>query len=171
VVSLIPPSMVLEDLGGPSLRFRLVGELELGVVVLGASPPEAEDVAIFVEYARRWPRIWRLLVRSGGAGLDAQQRKAVALATDGRAQRATGRPPDGLRDRERPMRAAVCTEHEAPRGTVTALSWMDVDVRAFGRDAIEDALGYLALEAAGAPLVRSTLKRLERGVGRISLIP
>ena len=61
----------------------------------------------------------------------------------------------------RAMKVAVLSDHTMVRGVITAISWFNRDIRAFGAQDLPGAIAYLGLPMAHLGLVRGTIASLQ----------
>jgi hypothetical protein len=112
-----------------NMVYEVIGDLYL--VVHRARPPSDEE---WMDYLRSWKphdmSRMRTLVFTDGGGPDAAQRKAANDALGGKASL-----------------TAVVSPSYVVRGVVTALSWFNPKIRAFGPDEAERAFAHVGMRS------------------------
>lgn len=124
------------------------------VIVHGQKPPSSDDWNEYTRSLEAWLAAdLRVLVVTDGAGPNTKQRRVLnaLMAKTGKA-----------------YRVAVVTRSLVARSVVTALGWLNPDIRAFAPEEFELALDYLVVDGdlrkAMALRVRAMRKQLAGGV-------
>jgi hypothetical protein len=118
------------------------------IVAHGEEAPAPEEWTSFLsEFETALPSLTGLLVFSAGAATDARQREQIEELT-----------------KRGKLRVAVLTDSIVVRGTVTALSWFDVQVEAFAPNNEYGALDHLGVDPTMRPDVLARLREIKARV-------
>lgn len=116
------------------------------------SPRDPEWEPYFKELIKHDPTRLRSLVFTDGGAPSGGQRKLVNDYLKGRTSR-----------------AAVVTSSPFVRGTVTALSWFNAEIKAFTPEDVDSALAYLGVRDTEVALVRREIQLLRKRMGQDDL--
>jgi hypothetical protein len=146
----------------PRAAFRLVGPVIVAVHTVGEpSNEEWEDYIRIVLHAARlfgedMAVVRQILVTDGG-GPNPAQRAAIVKATE----HIRGAPS---------VPRAVISSSKFVRGIVTALNWLDRNVKLFTPEEVDQAIAFLGLEPAIVTEVWEQLSIIDEEMGPIEMI-
>ena len=142
--------------------FRLVGHVILAVHTTSEPTPEEwEDYIRTVVHAYKVhgdkPDLVRQLLLTDGGGPNPAQRAAVLKATEG---------IPGVDNVPR----AVISSSKVVRGIVTALNWLNRNVKLFSPEEIEKAIAFLGIDEATVDELWDHLMGIDAEIGPIEMI-
>lgn len=157
---------VSQRFGGRPVRrrsaFRLVGNVILAVHT--TAEPTSDEWDEYIAYCRRAAKLFgddlspcRQLLLTDGGGPNPAQRAAILKATENMPG-AAGVP-----------RAVISTSHFV-RGIVTALTWLERNVKLFEPDQIHQAIAFLGIEESTVAAIWKELESIDEEIGPIQMI-
>jgi hypothetical protein len=118
------------------------------IVAHGRDNATPEEWSAFVHALEsELPNVSGVLVFTAGATINARQREQIELLT-----------------KRGDLRMAVLTDSVMARGVVTALSWFNVQIKAFAPHDEQHALDHLQVAPAERAAVRATLRDIKAHV-------